>query len=68
MMERGGDDYRAYKAAVKKAKAAIDEICELTEDMEDKYSERGGMRMRDGYERYDDYERYDEKRGYGRGR
>lgn len=40
IMERGGDDYREYKKAVKMAKKAIDVICELTEDMEDQYGER----------------------------
>lgn len=54
IMERGGDDYRDYKKAVKIAKEAIDTICELTEDMEDKYSERSSYRMRSGYSRRDD--------------
>ena len=40
IMERGGSDLREYKRALKKAKDAIDLICELSEDMEDKYSER----------------------------
>lgn len=40
IMERGGSDLREYKRALKKAKDAIDLICDLTDDMEDKYSER----------------------------
>ncbi len=40
IMERGGSDLREYKKALKKAKDAIDLICDLTDDMEDKYSER----------------------------
>ena len=35
--EKGGEDYREYKHAVKMAKKAIEKICELTEDMEDEY-------------------------------
>lgn len=55
IMSRGGDDYRDYKKAVKKlkeAKDAIDIICEITEDMEADYSERGGYSGRE----HDDYE------------
>jgi hypothetical protein len=62
IMERGGDDYRDYKKAVKAAKEAIDIICELTEDMEDKYSERGSYRMRSGMSRRDDSEDMMERR------
>lgn len=54
IMERGGDDYREYKKAVKMAKKAIDVICDLTEEMEDKYSERD-----------DDWD-YDEERKHHR--
>lgn len=66
IMERGGDDYREYKKAVKKAKEAIETICELTEDMEEQYGERGGASMRGGYSRKDDWddmsERYSRRR------
>ena len=64
IMERGGSDYRDYKKAVKMAKEAIDTICELTEDMEDKFSERSSYRMRGGYSRRDEEmdDRYSEKR------
>lgn len=64
IMERGGNDYREYKKAVKKAKEAIETICELTEEMEDQYgiSERGGYRMRGGY-RHGDWDEMDERRG-----
>ena len=46
IMERGGEDYRDYKKALKTAKKAIETLCELTEEMEDEYgySERGGSR------------------------
>ena len=65
--ERGDEDYRDYKKALSKAKSytakahqAIEELCELTEDMEDEFGER------------DDYEDEEEskmkmrmrKRGY----
>lgn len=71
---RGSDDYREYKKAVKMAKEAIETICELTEDMEEEYGERGygerdgyderrgGARMR-GYYRHDDWDGMDERRG-----
>ena len=52
IMERGGDDYREYKKALKMAKKSIETLCELTEDMESEYSERGGYSGRD----YDDFE------------
>lgn len=61
IMERGGDDYREYKKAVKKAKEAIETICELTDDMEEKFSERGGSSMRDGYSRRDNWDEYDRR-------
>lgn len=61
LMEKGGDDYKEYKRALKKAKDAIEEICELTEEMEDTFSSRGygmrGMSRRD-----DDYDMYDKRR------
>ena len=65
IMERGGEDLREYKKAVKMAKEAIDTICELTEDMEDQYGERsyderGGARMR-SYRR-EDWDSMDERR------
>lgn len=58
IMERGGEDLYEYKKALKMAKKSIETLCELSEDMEDKYSERGGMRggMRD-YE-YEDRSEY----------
>lgn len=67
IMERGGDDYREYKKAVKMAKQAIDTICDLTEDMEEQYGERGygergSARMR-GHYRRDDWDEMDERRG-----
>lgn len=67
IMERGGDDYREYKKAVKMAKEAIDTICELTEEMEEEYGERGyGERrthMRGGYYRQGEWDGMDERRG-----
>lgn len=61
VMERGGDDYREYKKAVKMAKEAIETICELTDDMEEKFSERGGSSMRGGYSRREDWEEEDRR-------
>ena len=60
IMERGGDDYRDYKEAVKMAKKAIDTICDLTEEMEEKFSSRDGYAHRDSYSRWEDIE---ERRG-----
>ena len=55
-MERGGEDLYEYKKALKMAKRSIETLCDLSEDMEDKYRERGGMRDseyedRSGYRR-----------------
>ena len=46
IMEKGGDDYRDYKKELKKAKKAIEALCQITEEMEDEfgYSERYGER------------------------
>lgn len=58
VMERGGDDYRDYKKELKKAKKAIEALCEITEEMESEY----------GYgERYGDHDDIEERgRGYRR--
>lgn len=53
IMERGGDDYRDYKKALKMAKKAIETLCEITEDMEDEY----------GYDERDDSYHDDEMKG-----
>lgn len=50
IMERGGDDYREYKKALKMAKKSIETLCELTEDMEDEF----GYGERKGYAHHDD--------------
>lgn len=63
IMTRGGDEEYRFKAALKKAKMAIEEICELSEEMEDEFSERGGYRMRGGYSRRDEFDGMDERRG-----
>lgn len=69
IMKRGGDDYREYKKAVKMAKEAIETICELTDDMEEQYGERGGYGERgygergSSYRRREDWSDYDERRG-----
>jgi hypothetical protein len=55
IMERGGSELYEYKRAVKMAKEAIDTICDLTDEMEDKFSSRGGASYRDE-RHYDDYE------------
>lgn len=69
IMERGGDDYRKYKMAVKEAKRAIKVISELTEDMEEEFGQRGGYGQREGYGQRGGYgrrnygERYDGREG-----
>jgi len=53
IMERGGEDYRDYKKALKTAKKAIETLCELTEEMEDEYGygeREGSRRERDEFE------------------
>jgi len=68
IMSRGGDEEYRFKSALKKAKSAIDEICELSEEMEEQYSERGNYgersnyRMRAVYPRYDEWDSMDERR------
>jgi len=58
-----GGDVREYKSALKEAKRslerateAVDTICELSDEMEDEYSERGdyGRYSNRGYYRRDD--------------
>ena len=38
IMKRGGDDLHEYKKALKMAKKGIEWLCDLTEEMEDKYA------------------------------
>jgi len=59
IFERGGDDYREYKKALKTAKKSIETLCELTEDMEEEY----GYGERGGYSRRDEYEDMEERGG-----
>lgn len=59
IMERGGDELREYKKALRMAKKSIESLCELTDDMEDKYSERGSMR--EGYRRDSEDEMYERR-------
>ena len=54
IMRRGGDDLYEYKKALKMAKKGIEMLCELSEDMEDKYS----------YDERDEHEEWDEPREY----
>lgn len=66
IMERGGEDYHEYKKALKKVKEGIELICELTEDMEDQFSSRGGYRSRYGNRGYsrkeEDWDEMQERR------
>ena len=68
IMTRGGDEEYRFKAALKKAKMAIEEICELSDEMEEEFSERSGYgergayRMRGGYSRRDNWDEMDERR------
>lgn len=65
ILERGGDDYREYKKAVKDAKRAIDTICSLTEDMEEEYGykERSDSYSRGSYHRDSEWGEMPERRG-----
>lgn len=38
LMERGGDDLYEYKKALKMAKKAVEKLCKLSDEMEEKYS------------------------------
>lgn len=61
IMERGGEDYRDYKRALKMAKKSIDILCDLTEEMEDEY----GYSKREGHLDDDEFpERRITKRSY----
>lgn len=65
--ERGGDEDYRFKKALKKAKSAIEEICDLSDEMEEQYGERYDER-RMGY-RSHGMEDYEERRSRdGRGR
>lgn len=65
--ERGGDEDYRFKKALKKAKSAIEEICDLSDEMEEQYGERYDER-RMGY-RSQGMEDYEERRSRdGRGR
>lgn len=55
ILKRGGDDYYDYKDALKEGKKhlkaamkAFETICELTEEMEEEYSERDEYDEQDG--------------------
>lgn len=67
--EKSGDEAYRFKKALKMAKYAIEEICELSEDMEDEFgddlSERYSSRSyyRRGYSMRDGAEGMDERRG-----
>lgn len=60
--ERGGDESYRFKKALKMAKYAIDEICELSDEMEDEFGSEGEERygMRSGYSRRGGYYNRDE--------
>lgn len=68
MFKERGDELREYKKALKMAKEGIETICELSDDMEDEYSERGGYgerygnRSRDYYRRDHDWDDMEERR------
>lgn len=62
MFKERGDELREYKRALRMAKEGIDTICELSDDMEDEYSERGSYGERYGTRgdyRQRDYRRRD---------
>jgi len=51
IMKRGGDDLYEYKKALKMAKKAIETLCEISEDMEEEYSERDDKEYDEMHER-----------------
>ena len=67
-----GDELHEFKKALKMAKEGIETICELSEDMEDEYSERGDYgeryssrgdyRSRNYYRRDHDWDDMEERR------
>ncbi|MBO4924478.1 MAG: hypothetical protein J5382_10210 [Bacteroidales bacterium] len=60
----GGSEASEFRRAAKMAKEALDTMCELADEMEDRYSERRG-----DYGRRDDYSErgdYGNRGGYGR--
>jgi hypothetical protein len=46
--ERGGDQERRFKNALRMAKEAIEEIKELSDEMEEEFASRGGYSGRNG--------------------
>ena len=66
MFKERGDELREYKKALKMAKEGIDTICELSDDMEDEYSERGDYgdryHSRHYYRRDHDWDDMEERR------
>ena len=72
MFKERGDELREYKKALKMAKEGIETICELSDEMEDEYSERGDYgeryssrgdyRSRNYYRRDHDWDDMDERR------
>ena len=67
----GSEDSRRFKKAAMMAKEGLEMMCELAEEMEDRYSERGSYGQRGGYGEHGDYgERDDfyERRRDSRGR
>lgn len=63
--ERGGsEESREFKRAAMMAKKGLEMMCDLAEEMEDRYSERGSYMGRGDYgERDDFYERRRDSRG-----
>lgn len=70
MRERGGSESsRELKRAVMMAKEGIERICDLAEEMEEQYGERGSYGLRGYGERYGErYDDYGERRRDSRGR
>lgn len=62
IMERGGEDLYEYKKALKMAKKGIEMLCDLSDEMEDKYGERSA-KMRGGMSRREEWDEMEERRG-----
>ena len=59
----GSEDKMRFKEAAMMAKRGLDMMCELAEEMEDRYSERGGSySSRGGYGERDDWDMHERRR------
>lgn len=62
--ERGGDETQKLKEAVMMIKEGSEIICELAEQMQSEYGERGSYGQRGGYGERGAYGNYSNRDGY----